>query len=58
MRNLSLTVILILLIFACYQLAFGNSQVVREKVASVSELSTQSKRLNTQVARIGKNFNR
>lgn len=58
MRNLSLTVILILLIFGCYQLAFGNSEVVREKVASVSELSTESRRLNTQVARIRENINR
>ncbi len=54
MRNVSLTIILILLIFGCYQLAYGNSEMVREKVASVKELEVASKRLNTQVAALEK----
>ena len=58
MRKISLSIILILLIFMCYQVIFGNSEMIRSKVASVSELQTASKKLNTEVARTRKNHNR
>ncbi len=58
MRKFSLSLILILLIWGCYEIAFGGSVFIREKVEGVNELATASKKLNTQVARLRKIFNR
>ena len=54
MRKFSLSVILILLIVGCYQVLFGNSEIIRSKVASVSQLQASSKKLNTEVATLEK----
>ena len=54
MRKLTLSIILILLLVGCYQVVFGNSQFVREKIASVSQLQASSKKLNTELANLEK----
>ena len=54
MRRFTLIVVLILLIVGCYQVIFGNAEAIRSKVASVSQLSTASKKLNTELAELEK----
>lgn len=49
-RKILLSAILILLIFGCYEVMFGTNQIVREKVASISQLRTSSEELNKAAA--------
>lgn len=44
-RKITLFIILILLLFGCYELIFGNQEVIRGKVASISQLESSSKKL-------------
>ena len=50
MRKLVLSILLIALLFGCYQVIFGNSEVIRKYIPSMSQLETSSKKLNTQLA--------
>lgn len=54
-RKITLSIILILLIYVCYQLFFGEISTIREKVASVSELETASDELDKATLELEKN---
>lgn len=54
-RKVTLSIGLILLIFICYLVIFSNNSAFRSKVASVSQLESSSKELNTAVATLEKN---
>lgn len=51
-RKITLSIVLVLLVFGCYALVFGNNETIRGKLSSVSELKTASKSLNTKVAEL------
>ena len=50
MRKLVLSILLIALLFGCYQVVLGDSVVIRKYIPSISQLETSSKKLNTQLA--------
>lgn len=54
-RKVTLSMILIILVFGCFVLLFGNQQGIRSKVASVGQLEAASKELNTAVTQLEKN---
>lgn len=54
MRKLVLSVILILLMIGCYEVVFGKSVAIREKVASLTQLENSSKVLNSNIAQLEK----
>lgn len=54
-RKVTLSIILIILVFGCFILLFGNQEGIRSKVASVKQLETSSKELNTAVTQLEKN---
>lgn len=54
-RKITLTFILILLILGCYEVGFGNHQMIRKNIASVTELGSSSKELSTAAAQLEKN---
>lgn len=49
-RKITLCIILILLIFSCFELSFGSNETIRAKVASIHQLSEASKKLNEAAA--------
>jgi len=53
-RKITLSAILIALIAVCYLLMFGNQEVIRKNVASVGQLETASKELDTKAAKLEK----
>ena len=54
-RKITLSIILILLIFVCYELFFGQHEVIRQRVASISQLESLSKKLETASLELEKN---
>lgn len=53
-RKITLSIILIVLVLGCYELMFGKNESIRKNVASVSQLETSSKKLDTDVAELEK----
>lgn len=53
-RKITLSIVLILLIFGCYVLLFGTQETLRKKVASIDQLEMSSRQLNTAVAQLEK----
>lgn len=53
-RKILLSIILILLVFACYLVVAGDYEFVRSKIPSFSELQTSSKALGTSAANLEK----
>lgn len=51
-RKITLSIILILLIVASYEVMFGESQFIRKNIPSVSELQSSSKEVETAVANL------
>ncbi len=49
-RKITLSIILILLIFGCFEVVFGSNETIRSKIASVKQLEQKSKELNQAVA--------
>ena len=45
---------LIIVLIGCYQVVFGKAEMIRKNVASVSELQSSSRKLNTQLTRLEK----
>ena len=54
-RKITLSIILILLIFGCYQLLFSEQLAIRKNVASVSQLKSSSRKLETASVELEKN---
>lgn len=54
-RKITLSIILIVLVLGCYQLMFGKNETIRGKVASVGQLASSSKKLDTDVAELERN---
>lgn len=54
-RKITLSIILILLLFGCYELIFGNQEIIRGKVASISKLESSSKKLEQEALELEKN---
>ncbi len=51
-RKITLSIILILLIFGCFEVVFGSNETIRSKIASVRQLEQKSKELNQAVANL------
>lgn len=54
MRKVVLTILLFVLLFGCYEVVFNDASVVRNYVASVTQLEIASKKLDTQLASLEK----
>lgn len=54
MRKVVLTIVLLVLLFGCYEVVFNEASVVRKYVASVSQLEMASRKLDTQLAQLEK----
>ena len=54
-RKITLSIILVVLIFGCYELLFGNHEAIREKIPSISQLESASKKLETASLELEKN---
>lgn len=54
-RKISLFIILILLIFGCYAVAFGEYETIRKDIASIEELKKSSDTLKASVETLEKN---
>lgn len=54
-RKITLSIILILLLWGCYEIGFGNNQLIRKNVSSVTELERSSKQLNLSSTQLEKN---
>ncbi len=51
-RKIMLTVILILLVFGCYELTFGKQEMIRQNLLGIRQLEASSKKLNTELAEL------
>lgn len=51
-RKITLSVVLIVLMLSCYELAFGKSEGVREKVSSISQLQEDSRKLSSSAVEL------
>lgn len=54
MRKVVLTIVLLVLLFGCYEVVFNEASAVRKYVASVSQLEMASRKLDTQLAQLEK----
>lgn len=54
-RKIALSIVLIVLLFGCYELFFGEQPFIREKISSIRELESSSKRLETASLELERN---
>ena len=54
-RKITLSIILILLLWGCYEIGFGNNKIFRNNISSVTELERSSKQLSLSLTQLEKN---